>query len=147
VDAAAPQKLSTAKKELHKLLDDGSIGSTPMLILANKIDINPHVGEAELIDKLQLNYVMETPWMGKWKAEAIIVLPLSVGKELFLTFCHFFRCFSASHKCSAMYKHRSSCGMVDCTRKIVDSRFICGVLVTGHFLLRSATFRYLTIII
>ena len=65
VDAAAPQKLSTAKKELHKLLDDGSIGSTPMLILANKIDINPHVGEAELIEKLQLNYVMETPWMGK----------------------------------------------------------------------------------
>jgi Arf/Sar family protein len=64
VDSAAPQKLGTAKKELHKLLDDGSIGSTPMLILANKIDLNPHVGEAELIDKLQLNYVMETPWMG-----------------------------------------------------------------------------------
>ena len=34
VDAAAPQKLATAKKELHKLLDDGSIGSTPLLVLA-----------------------------------------------------------------------------------------------------------------
>jgi ADP-ribosylation factor-like protein 8 len=68
VDAAAPQKLAMAKKELHKLLDDGSIGSTPLLILANKIDIVPHVGESELIDKLQLNYVMETPWM---------VLPIS----------------------------------------------------------------------
>ena len=31
VDAAAPQKMATAKKELHKLLDDGSIGSTPLL--------------------------------------------------------------------------------------------------------------------
>ena len=71
VDAAAPQKMSTAKKELHKLLDDGSIGSTPMLILANKIDIQPHVGEAELIERLQLNYVMETPWM---------VLPISALK-------------------------------------------------------------------
>ena len=68
VDAAAPQKLSTAKKELHKLLDDGSIGSTPLLVLANKIDIIPHVGESELIEKLQLNYVMDTPWM---------VLPIS----------------------------------------------------------------------
>lgn len=71
VDAAAPQKMSTAKKELHKLLDDGSIGSTPMLVLANKIDIQPHVGEAELIERLQLNYVMETPWM---------VLPISALK-------------------------------------------------------------------
>jgi Arf/Sar family protein len=71
VDAAAPQKLGTAKKELHKLLDDGSIGSTPMLICANKIDIQSHVGEAELIDRLQLNYVMETPWM---------VLPISALK-------------------------------------------------------------------
>ncbi len=68
VDAAAPQKLEVAKRELHKLLDDGSIGSTPMLVCANKIDLHPHVGESELIDKLQLNYVMETPWM---------VLPIS----------------------------------------------------------------------
>jgi Arf/Sar family protein len=68
VDAAAPQKMATAKKELHKLLDDGSIGSTPLLVLANKIDIMPHVGETELIERLQLNYVMETPWM---------VLPIS----------------------------------------------------------------------
>mmetsp|Transcript_14647 Transcript_14647/g.17832 ORF Transcript_14647/g.17832 Transcript_14647/m.17832 type:complete len:178 (+) Transcript_14647:181-714(+) len=68
VDAAAPQKMATAKKELHKLLDDGSIGSTPLLVLANKIDLQPHVGETELIERLQLNYVMETPWM---------VLPIS----------------------------------------------------------------------
>uniref|UniRef100_A0A6V2NX47 Uncharacterized protein n=1 Tax=Ditylum brightwellii TaxID=49249 RepID=A0A6V2NX47_9STRA len=68
VDAAAPQKLATAKKELHKLLDDGSIGATPLLILANKIDVQPHVDETELIERLQLNYVVETPWM---------VLPIS----------------------------------------------------------------------
>jgi ADP-ribosylation factor-like protein 8 len=68
VDAAAPQKMATAKKELHKLLDDGSIGSTPLLVLANKIDIDPHVEETELIERMQLNYVMDTPWM---------VLPIS----------------------------------------------------------------------
>ena len=68
VDAAAPQKFVTAKKELHKLLDDGSIGTTPLLILANKIDIPEHAGEQEIIEKLQLNYVIETPWM---------VLPIS----------------------------------------------------------------------
>jgi len=71
VDAAAPQKLATAKRELHKLLDDGSIGATPLLVLANKIDIEPHVGEAELIERMQLNYVMDTPWM---------VLPISATK-------------------------------------------------------------------
>jgi len=53
---------------LHKLLDDGSIGTTPLLVLANKIDIPEHAGEQELIEKLQLNYVLETPWM---------VLPIS----------------------------------------------------------------------
>ncbi|GAX25021.1 hypothetical protein FisN_2Lh305 [Fistulifera solaris] len=68
VDAAAPNKLPAAKKELHKLLDDGSIGSTPLLVLANKIDLPDHVGEQELIEALQLNYVMETPW---------VVLPIS----------------------------------------------------------------------
>lgn len=68
MDAAAPQKLPDAARELHKLLDDGSIGSTPLLVLANKIDLEPHVGESELIESLKLNYVMETPWM---------VLPIS----------------------------------------------------------------------
>jgi ADP-ribosylation factor-like protein 8 len=68
VDAAAPEKLPDAAKELHKLLDDGSIGTTPVLVLANKIDLTPHVGETELIEALKLNYVMETPWM---------VLPIS----------------------------------------------------------------------
>lgn len=50
VDAAAPQKMATAKRELHKLLDDGSIGSTPLLVLANKIDIHPHVGEVSYVN-------------------------------------------------------------------------------------------------
>lgn len=68
VDAADATRLPTAKRELHKLLDDGSIGTTPMLVLANKVDLPEHVGESELIEQLQLNYVMETPWM---------VLPIS----------------------------------------------------------------------
>jgi ADP-ribosylation factor-like protein 8 len=68
IDAAAPSKIETAKKELHKLLDDGSIGSTPLLVLANKIDLPHHIGESELIEQMQLNYVMDTPWM---------VLPIS----------------------------------------------------------------------
>ena len=73
VDAAAPQKLPAARKELHKLLDDGSIGTTPMLVLANKIDLPEHVGEQELIEELALNYVVETPWM---------VLPISALRKL-----------------------------------------------------------------
>jgi Arf/Sar family protein len=79
VDAAAPQKMATAEKERHKLLNNGSIGSTPLLVLANKIDIQPHVSEMELIEQLQLNYVMETLWM-VWFCQLVPCIVPTLGK-------------------------------------------------------------------
>lgn len=70
VDAVAPQKMAMAKKELHKLLNDGGIDSMPLMVLANKIDVQPHVVESELIELLQLNCVVATQWM---------VLPISAS--------------------------------------------------------------------
>jgi len=42
-------------------------------VLANKIDLHPHVSEPELIRELNLDYVSENPW---------IVIPVSALKNL-----------------------------------------------------------------
>ena len=35
----------------------------PLLILGNKIDINPHLSELEIIQGLKLDYVIDNPWV------------------------------------------------------------------------------------
>lgn len=49
VDAHAFHLLPDAKSELHRLLEDRELGTTPILIVANKIDLDPHATEAQLI--------------------------------------------------------------------------------------------------
>ena len=45
-----------AKKELHSLLDEKGIEGKPLLILNNKIDIEPHMSESDIIKELNLDY-------------------------------------------------------------------------------------------
>ena len=42
--------MSTAKKELHLLLDDKEIHGIPLLIVGNKIDVAGHMTEKEIIE-------------------------------------------------------------------------------------------------
>jgi ADP-ribosylation factor-like protein 8 len=63
IDASDSHNLSTAKEELHKLINDGSIGCSALLVIANKIDIQPHVGDRELTEMLELDYLEDTAWM------------------------------------------------------------------------------------
>jgi Arf/Sar family protein len=49
VDANATHLLPDAKTELHRLLEDRELASTALLVVANKIDLEPHVTEAELV--------------------------------------------------------------------------------------------------
>ena len=35
----------------------------PLLILGNKIDLNPHLSELEIIQGLNLDYVIDNPWV------------------------------------------------------------------------------------
>lgn len=49
VDANALHLLPEAKKELHRLLEDPELTKTPILIIANKIDLEPHASEPLLI--------------------------------------------------------------------------------------------------
>ena len=66
------EKIPTAKAELHKLVSKTESESesppTPVLILANKIDKVPHLGEASLIEQMGLDEIQKTPW---------IVMPIS----------------------------------------------------------------------
>jgi Arf/Sar family protein len=49
VDANAIHLLPEAKKELHRLLEDKELAKTALLVVANKIDLEPHASEPVLI--------------------------------------------------------------------------------------------------
>eukprot|EP00830_Metopus_es_P002193 TRINITY_DN1195_c0_g1_i1.p1 TRINITY_DN1195_c0_g1~~TRINITY_DN1195_c0_g1_i1.p1 ORF type:complete len:182 (+),score=22.76 TRINITY_DN1195_c0_g1_i1:47-592(+) len=63
IDASNRDTLPTSRKELHILLEDKEINGIPILVLANKIDIEPHVSDSDIIKGLNLDYVMENPWV------------------------------------------------------------------------------------
>ncbi len=52
-----------SRKELNILLDDPDMVDTPLLVLANKVDIQPHMKELEIIKGLNLDYVMDRHWI------------------------------------------------------------------------------------
>jgi len=51
------ETIPLAKKELHYILDDKDIIGKPLLVLGNKVDIDPHMEEMEIIKSLNLDYV------------------------------------------------------------------------------------------
>lgn len=63
LDTSAIDLISLARKELHLLLEDRELNGIPILILANKIDVEPHLTEPEIIQGLNLDYIMDNPWV------------------------------------------------------------------------------------
>jgi ADP-ribosylation factor-like protein 8 len=63
VDTNAIHLFPDAKQELHRLLEDRELATTPILIVANKIDLEPHATEETLIKELNLDYIVDNPWM------------------------------------------------------------------------------------
>ena len=59
----AKSLLPEAKRELYRLLEDKELSSTPLLIVANKIDLTPLVPQNELIKELNLDYMEDNPWL------------------------------------------------------------------------------------
>ncbi|CAK62720.1 unnamed protein product (macronuclear) [Paramecium tetraurelia] len=62
VDTSNQATLGTSKKELHNLLDNKSLRNIPILIIGNKIDVNPHLNEKQLIEGLNLDYITSNGW-------------------------------------------------------------------------------------
>ncbi|OMJ78460.1 hypothetical protein SteCoe_21698 [Stentor coeruleus] len=63
VDASAIDLISYSRKELHSMLEDRDLAGIPLLVLANKIDLNPHLTEPEIIKGLNLDYVIDNSWL------------------------------------------------------------------------------------
>jgi Arf/Sar family protein len=49
IDCYNTNMLPDARASLHRLLEDKDLATTPLLIIANKIDLEPHVSETDLI--------------------------------------------------------------------------------------------------
>ena len=45
------------------MLEDRELATTPLLVCANKIDLTPHISEPELIRELNLDYIVDNPWL------------------------------------------------------------------------------------
>ena len=45
VDASKVETLNLARRELHLVLENESLHGIPVLVLANKIDLEPHLNE------------------------------------------------------------------------------------------------------
>lgn len=65
VDASNADCISISKKELHTLLEDKGLSKTPILVLGNKCDINPHLNEKEIMQGLNLDYINNNMWIVK----------------------------------------------------------------------------------
>lgn len=49
--------------ETKTKLNNSELATTPLLVLANKIDLEPHISEPELIRELNLDYIVDNPWL------------------------------------------------------------------------------------
>ena len=57
VDAADVDSLETAKQELHSLISKPTLQNIPLLVLANKNDLQGALNSQQIIDKLDLKSV------------------------------------------------------------------------------------------
>lgn len=47
----------------HTILERRELATTPILVVMNKIDLTPHVSEEQLVKELNLDYIVDNPWL------------------------------------------------------------------------------------
>jgi hypothetical protein len=57
-----PPWLSGSYHPRHALLEDPELQKMPLLVLGNKIDLEPHMSKEEIIKGLNLDYIQDQPW-------------------------------------------------------------------------------------
>eukprot|EP00657_Telonema_sp_P-1_P007047 TRINITY_DN26620_c0_g1_i1.p1 TRINITY_DN26620_c0_g1~~TRINITY_DN26620_c0_g1_i1.p1 ORF type:complete len:182 (+),score=32.18 TRINITY_DN26620_c0_g1_i1:277-822(+) len=63
VDTTDTERMFLARHELHILLDEYlSLSKTPILVVANKVDVPGHMSEVDLVHALNLDYITENSW-------------------------------------------------------------------------------------
>lgn len=70
VDSADFDHIDEARMELHNLLEDRALHGIPLVVCANKIDVDPHLTKEEVVRRLNLDYITDHPWA---------VIPLSAA--------------------------------------------------------------------
>jgi ADP-ribosylation factor-like protein 8 len=78
VDASDTERIPAAKKELHQLLEDKSLEHKPLLVLLNKIDVQPTLSKTDAVKVLSLDYInsQRNPW---------VVIPISALQKTNIT--------------------------------------------------------------
>jgi Arf/Sar family protein len=66
VDCSAIYLLPEAKKELHRLLEDRELANTAILVVANKIDLEPHATEPVLIRGMSFEHFLSYKYANLW---------------------------------------------------------------------------------
>jgi len=63
VDTTDTERMFLARHELHILLDEYlAKAKSPILVVANKVDVQGHLSEVDLVQALNLDYVTENEW-------------------------------------------------------------------------------------
>ncbi len=63
VDSADRENIGVAKLELNQLLQNKSCFNIPLLVVGNKIDIQEHMSQQEIIEGLSLDYIKTNHWV------------------------------------------------------------------------------------
>lgn len=61
MDVSDRDRMEKAKEELHKVLEDSDLAAAPILIFANKQDIEGAMSGPEVITALNLDVVLKGP--------------------------------------------------------------------------------------
>jgi len=62
VDGHDHDRVPLAKRELHALLEDRNLAQKPLLVVLNKIDLEPRYSKSEIVRLLNLDYIT-SPWI------------------------------------------------------------------------------------
>ena len=58
-------RIDEARRELHRLLENPELATTPVLVLANKIDLQPHIVRRPAHSLWQLQGVPDSGLIGR----------------------------------------------------------------------------------
>merc|ERR1712014_112018 len=62
VDSVDQFRIDVACRELHKLMGEAELRDLPLLVYANKQDLDGALSRQEITEKLQMNDMMHTTW-------------------------------------------------------------------------------------
>eukprot|EP01006_Ploeotia_vitrea_P059724 TRINITY_DN74689_c0_g1_i1.p1 TRINITY_DN74689_c0_g1~~TRINITY_DN74689_c0_g1_i1.p1 ORF type:complete len:187 (-),score=17.00 TRINITY_DN74689_c0_g1_i1:146-706(-) len=69
IDSNDRQRLSQARDELHKILQEDCLSKASVLVLANKQDLPNAASCAEVSDRLSLNETRKSSCAGEWRVQ------------------------------------------------------------------------------